>query len=269
MYFCVKQDLGRLMLDTSLIVDTVNCMEVHDPLTAGKVRAQNENPHQHLPRTEISVWQCYSQFWLAAFVIPSSKPTGKIKLKRRAFLDSTSGPAPRSHTRSSYLTELLRKNQTCGKGLPVQRKDPALPQHVLALLGAFGGAHMQSPAFTQVAEDHGQTAVMGSSTTGLQVQSYKYIFPLRFSACFVYREKEMLYQNCFKIGVTFTMSLELNSTKISILYQNLTDRTGDLICSSEEEMQVLYIYIYNFCTCYISNCDFVCITEVSLKSIYH
>lgn len=54
MYFCVKQDLGRLMLDTSLIVNTVNCMKVlHDPLRAGKVRDQNEKPHQHLLRTQV------------------------------------------------------------------------------------------------------------------------------------------------------------------------------------------------------------------------
>lgn len=91
--------------------NTANSTEVlHDPLRAGKVRALNEKPHQHLLRTEMSVRQCHSQFLLAVCVIPSSKPTGKIKLKRRAFLDSTSSPAPHSCMSSSYLTELFHKS---------------------------------------------------------------------------------------------------------------------------------------------------------------
>jgi len=86
------------MLDTSLTVNTVNHMEVlHDPLRAGKVRALSEKPIQHLLRTEINVRQRHSAFLLAGFVIPSSKPTGKIKLKTRAFLESTFSAAPRSY----------------------------------------------------------------------------------------------------------------------------------------------------------------------------
>lgn len=82
MDFCVQQGLGRLMVGTSLVVNTVNCTVVlHDPLRTGKVRALNEKLHQHLLRTEISVQQCHSQFLLAAFVIPFLEPTGKIKEK--------------------------------------------------------------------------------------------------------------------------------------------------------------------------------------------
>lgn len=48
------------------------------------------------------------------------------------------------------------------------------------------------------------------------------------------------------MGMTFAMSLEINAKKKKsiILYQHLTDRTRDLINSSEEEIQVLYIYTH-------------------------
>lgn len=79
MYIYVQEGLGRLMLHTSLVVNTVNDMEVlHDLFRAGKMRALNEKPRQHLLKTEISVLQCYSQFLLAAFVIPSQKQQVKL-----------------------------------------------------------------------------------------------------------------------------------------------------------------------------------------------
>lgn len=72
MYICVQEDVGRLMLHTSVVVNTVNYMELLcDLLRAERVEALNEKPHQHLLKAEISVLQCHSQFSLAAFVIPS------------------------------------------------------------------------------------------------------------------------------------------------------------------------------------------------------
>lgn len=87
MHICVQAGLGRLMLDTSLVVNSVNYMEVlHDLLRTGEVRALNEKPHQHLLKTEISVLQCYSQLSLAAFVLPSQNQQVKSIWRVELFL---------------------------------------------------------------------------------------------------------------------------------------------------------------------------------------
>lgn len=79
MYIWVQERQGKLMLHTSLLVNTVNYVKVRDDLLrAEKVRALNKKPHLHLPRPEISVLQCCSQFSLAAFVIPSQNQQVKL-----------------------------------------------------------------------------------------------------------------------------------------------------------------------------------------------
>lgn len=109
MYICAQESLGRLMLHTSLVVNTVKLYRsiLHDLLREGKVRALNEKPHQHLLKTEgCSVTSVLT----GSFCHPFTKPTGQIKLKSRGFSDSSSSTAPHSCTSSSYLAKLFHKS---------------------------------------------------------------------------------------------------------------------------------------------------------------
>lgn len=116
-------------------------MEVLHDLRAGKVRALNEKPHQHLRRSEISACQCHSQLLLAHFSFLYQSHKGKLNWREELFLKSVSNPTPHSSTSSSYLTELFHKVSQYVKKSFHWGKDAVVLQCVLALVRAFSDSY--------------------------------------------------------------------------------------------------------------------------------